>query len=161
MDLVQLTPPELLALHAKISEELRARGIVRSSNNPTGDLAEYLFCRAFGWTQAGNSHPSADATGSDGETLYQIKGRRWTQHNKSRQLSALRGLPDRGFHFLAAVLFSPNYEVDRAAIVPHALVVQYSTRVEHTNSWRFLLKDSVWTWPGVEDATSKLRAVVF
>ena len=99
MDIRHLTPTELLALHAEVAEELRERGVVRSSNNPTGDLAEYLFCRAFDWAQADNSHPSADATGEDG-TLYQIKGRRWTRHNKSRQLGALRGLSNGGFDFL-------------------------------------------------------------
>lgn len=160
-DLKQLTPTALLKLHAQVSEELRERGVVRSSNNPTGDLAEYLFCRAFGWKQAGNSHPNADATGPDGTTLYQIKGRRWTLHNKSRQLGALRGLPDGGFHFLAAVLFAPDYSVDRAAIVPHATVHTNSVFVSHTNSWKFMLRDVVWTWPDVQDVTAQLRGVVF
>lgn len=54
-----LTPAQLLAMHADITEELRKRGIVRSSNNPKADVAELLFCRAFGWEQAGNSHPAA------------------------------------------------------------------------------------------------------
>jgi hypothetical protein len=160
-DLRNLTPSELLKLHAQVGEELRERGIVRSSNNPTGDLAEYLFCRAFGWKQAGNSHPNADATGPDGTTLYQIKGRRWTPHNKSRQLGALRGLPDGGFHFLAAVLFAPDYTVDRAAIVPHTTVHTNSVFVGHTNSWKFMLRDAVWTWPDVQDVTAQLRAVEF
>lgn len=61
MNLSDLTPAQLLALHAKLGDELRDRGITRSSNNPTGDLAEYLFCKAFGWTQAGNSHANVDA----------------------------------------------------------------------------------------------------
>ena len=160
-DLRSLTPTELLKLHSKVSEELRERGVVRSSNNPTGDLAEYLFCRAFGWKQAGNSHPNADATGPDGTTLYQIKGRRWTQHNKSRQLGALRGLPDGSFHFLAAVLFAPDYSVERAAIVPHATVHTNSVFVRHTNSWKFMLRDTVWTWPDVQDVTEQLRSVTF
>jgi hypothetical protein len=160
-ELKHLTPNELLKLHAQVSEELRERGVVRSSNNPTGDLAEYLFCRAFGWEQAGNSHPNADATGADGKTLYQIKGRRWTPHNKSRQLGALCGLPDRGFHFLAAVLFAPDYTVDRAAIIPHVLVYENSTRVDYTNSWKFMLRDVVWTWPDVQDVTDQLRKVDF
>ena len=30
----------LLALYVGIMEELRDRGVVRSSNNPTGDIAE-------------------------------------------------------------------------------------------------------------------------
>jgi hypothetical protein len=67
-----LSVAELLALHAAIGQQLRERGIVRSANNPTGDLAEFLFCRAFGWEQASNSKRGYDAKGHDG-TLYQIK----------------------------------------------------------------------------------------
>lgn len=159
-ELKSLGPVELLRLHANVSEELRERGVVRSSNNPTGDLAEYLYCKAFGWEQAGPSHPNADATGADG-TLYQIKGRRWTQHNKSRQLGALRSLKDGGFHYLAAVIFSPDYSVHRAAIIPHGLVQGDAKYKEHTNSWKFILRDVVWTWPEVRDVTDELRAVEF
>jgi hypothetical protein len=67
MDLANLPPLELLALalHARVADELRARGVTRSSNNPTNDLAEYIFCKAFGWTQAGNSSPNVDAIGLD------------------------------------------------------------------------------------------------
>ena len=64
-----MTAMELLKLHAEVADELRARGITRSSNNPTGDLAEFLFCRAFGWRQAGNSNANLDAVGSDGTRL--------------------------------------------------------------------------------------------
>jgi hypothetical protein len=91
MNLAEFTAPELLALHAKLADELRARSITRSANNPTGDLAEYLFCKAFAWNQAGNSHANVDAIGPDG-TRYQIKGRRITRFNNSRQLSAIRDL---------------------------------------------------------------------
>jgi hypothetical protein len=73
MDLSQIAPLALLALHAQVSDELRVRGITRSSNNPAGDLAEYLFCKAFGWTQADNSKANIDAIAPDG-TRYQIKG---------------------------------------------------------------------------------------
>lgn len=48
------------------------RGMVRSANNPTGDLAEYLFCHAFGWQQAPSSERGYDATGADG-TRYQSR----------------------------------------------------------------------------------------
>jgi hypothetical protein len=61
MNLARLSPKDLLQLHARIGEELRARGIIRSANNPTGDLAEHLFCKAFGWKQSGNSNPNIDA----------------------------------------------------------------------------------------------------
>jgi hypothetical protein len=159
-ELTQLTSPQLLELHAQIVDELRGRGVVRSSNNPTGDLAEYLFCTAFGWTRSDNSSPAVDAVASD-RTRIQIKGRRPTQYNKSRQLSALRGLNSEtpSFDVLAAVLFEPNYIVRRAILIPYALVLANSTFVRHTNSWRFLLRETAWEWCGIEDVTETLKAV--
>lgn len=160
MNLTTLTPPELLALYASVADELRKRGITRSANNPTGDLAEYLFCKAFGWKQAGNSHPNVDAIGPDG-TRYQIKGRRMTRYNNSRQLSAIRDLPGAHFDFIAGVLFNEDYTVMRAALIPYSLAVERATFVEHTNSHKFLLRDDVWNAPGVRDVTAQLRAVNF
>ena len=160
MDLSELTPPQLLALHAKLGDELRARGMTRSANNPTGDLAEYLFCKAFGWKQAGNSHANVDAVGSDG-IRYQIKGRRITRYNNSRQLSAIRDLGGGHFDFLAGVLLNEDYTVMRAALIPHAVAIDRATFVKHTNSHRFLLQDDIWNAPGVRDVTAELRAVTF
>jgi hypothetical protein len=160
MNLSELTPPELLVLHAKLADELRTRGITRSANNPTGDLAEYLFCKAFGWTQAGNSHTNVDAIGTDG-TRYQIKGRRITRYNNSRQLSAIRDLSGGHFDFLAGVLFNEGYSVMRAALIPHAVAVARAKFVERTNSHRFLLHDDIWNAAGVRDVTSELRVVIF
>lgn len=157
MNVKHLSPEELLVLHAEVSQQLRELGITRSANNPIGDLAEYLFCKAYGWKQAAPSHPSADAM--HGDKLYQIKGRRRSRKNKSRQLGAFRKLYEGGFDYLAAVLFAEDYSVERALIIPHALVLDNSDYVEHTNSWRFLLVDAAWTWPGVEDATDRLRSV--
>jgi hypothetical protein len=49
MELKGLAALEFLNLHAQALEELRQRGLIRSSNNPVGDYAEYFFCRAFEW----------------------------------------------------------------------------------------------------------------
>lgn len=157
MELKRLSPLELLRIHVAIEEELRERGIVRSSNNPVGDFAEYLFCKAFGWKQAGNSAKSADALCSTGK-LYQVKSRRPTRHNSSRQLSAIRDLDKGGFDYLAGIIFSEDYSVARAAIIPYDLVLANASYVERTNSWKFYLRDSVWDWPGVEDVTPQVRA---
>jgi hypothetical protein len=43
IDLTQLTPAQLLQLHACIGGELFKRGIVRSENI-AGDVAEYSYC---------------------------------------------------------------------------------------------------------------------
>jgi hypothetical protein len=158
MNLTALTSPELLILHGKVADELRARGITRSSNNPTGDLAEYLFCKAFGWTQADNSRANVDAIGPDG-TRYQIKGRRITRFNNSRQLSAIRDMAGSHFDFLAGLLFNDDYTVMRAALIPHAVALERATYVEHTNSHRFLLRDDIWSVQDVRDVTKELQAV--
>ena len=46
IDVKHQTTAEILRLFVEIPTELRRRGVVRSENI-TGDLAEYLFCKAF------------------------------------------------------------------------------------------------------------------
>jgi len=147
---------ELLKTHANVMEELRSRNVLRSANNPTGDLAEYLFCAAFQWAQETNSAKAFDAR-DDAGVLYQIKGRRIHSRNKSRQLSAIRSLE--GFDVLAAVLFDDDYRVTRAALVPAEIVRQNVTFRAHTNSYKFMLRDAIWNMPDVADVTERLRAV--
>lgn len=159
-DLAQLSSFKLLALHARLADELRARGITRSSNNPTGDLAEFLFCRAFKWTQADNSKAHIDAVDQNG-TRYQIKGRRVTRFNRSRQLSAIRDFDGAHFDYLAGVLFHEDFSVMRAALIPRTVVAGRAAFVQRTNSHKFLLHDDVWAAPDVRDVTAELRAVSF
>lgn len=105
-------------------------------------------------------HFRGAASTQDGKR-YQIKGRRVTRFNKSRQLSALRDLGGGHFDFLAGVLFNEDYSVMRAALIPHAITMQQASFVKRTNSHRFLLRDSVWDAPDVNDVTAELRAVRF
>ncbi|MER8421664.1 hypothetical protein [Mesorhizobium sp. M1329] len=148
---------ELLILHSQIMEELRDREIVRTSNAPLGDYAELLFATAFGWSLGNNSSTGHDATDAAG-IRYQIKSRRVTPRNASRQLSAIRRLPDNAFDFLAAVLFDESYRVTKAIVIPHAVVVRRAKRVEHTNSWRFILDDRVWDEEGARDVTEAVAS---
>ncbi len=157
--LARLTAAELLRLHAQIGEELRTRGVVRSANNPTGDLAEHLFCAAFGWAQAPNSERGYDATGPDG-TRFQIKGRRVHRRNPSRQLSAIRDLAGGHFDVLAGVIFDDDFCVVRAALIPRGVVEARSTYVAHTNSHKFILREDVWSAAGVRDVTAEVAAAM-
>ena len=157
MGLIQkMTLRELLIGHVQIAEELRTRNVLRSANNPTGDLAEHLFHTAFGWQLAANSERGFDAKGGDG-IRYQIKGRRIDRRNPSRELSAIRNLDDKLFDMLAAVLFDHYYDVMRAALIPWTVVKMTATYVQHTNSHKFLLTDAVWDVDGVADVTEKIR----
>lgn len=145
----------LLALYGEILDELRDRGIVRTGNSPVGDYAELLFSRAFNWTLEPNSSSGHDASDAQG-LRYQIKGRRLGTSTASRQLSAIRRLNDQTFDYLAAVLFDPSFKVTRAILIPHDLVVRRARRVEHTNSWTFILDDKVWRESGVRDVTAEI-----
>lgn len=148
---------ELLELHGAVIEELRERKIVRSANGPIGDYAEFLFAKAFGWTLVNNSKKGYDAVDENDRT-YQIKSRRITPHNKSRQLSSLRKLPEKHFDFLAGILFNVDYSVYRAIIVPHKLIEPRSRFHTHTNGWIFRLEDDVWSLPTAKDVTPHLKA---
>ncbi len=159
-ELSTLYPSQLLVLHADITDELRDRGITRSSNNPLGDYAEHLFCKAFEWNQENNSAKSFDAVDQTTNLKYQIKARRLTPQNPSRQLSAIRNLDMKGFDVLAAALFDRSYQILRAALIPHYIVLSNAKYVQHSNSWRFILHEKIWIEQGVTDVTEQLRTAV-
>ena len=153
-ELNSLSVAELLRLHVGIGEQLRYRGVVRGENVPTGDLAEFLFCRSYEWTQANPSEKAFDAKDGKGKR-YQIKGRRIHQRTNSRQLSAIRDLE--GFDILAAVLFDHDYRVLRAALIPNEVVRRRSKHVTHDNKWQFMLTDDIWNEDCVRDVTRVLK----
>ncbi len=153
--LTGLTVRQLLSLHGQILDELRGRQILRTGNSPVGDYAEHLFARAFGWTLVANSSAGHDAEHQG--VRYQIKARRVTARNPSRQLSALRRLPEKSFDWLAGILFDADYGVSRAILIPHALVMERASFSAHVNGWRILLEDWWWTLPGTRDVTGDLK----
>ena len=157
LDFGEYTAQELLAFHNHVAQELRLRKITRSANNPTGDVAELLFCEAFGWTQENNSKKGYDAL--DGSVRYQIKGRRLKHGKGSRQLSALRDIDGHHFDFVAAVIFNMDYTIWRAAIIPYKVIRENVRRSSHTNSHLFYLRDQIWDMQNVKDVTDKLRSV--
>lgn len=131
--LPDMTETELLQLQASVIDELKARGVVRTKNNPLGDYTEWLVAKALGLELATNSAAGYDATDADG-VRYQIKGRRITPENQSRQLSAIRNLDKNDFDLLAAVVFDEKYSIINAVIIPHELVGEYASYRKHVNA---------------------------
>jgi hypothetical protein len=80
---------------------------------------------------------------------YQVKSRRLTKGNQSRQLGALRGMERKGFEFLVGILFAEDFTPIRGAVIPWEVIKERSTYRPHTNSWVFHLRDEVWSLPGV------------
>ncbi|UWR62787.1 hypothetical protein [Phaeobacter inhibens] len=152
--LSDLSVSEILALHSDTLTALRDRGVVRSANNPTGDLAEYLFCKTFGWKQAKRSVKAYDAKDAENKRI-QIKARRLTPESTSRQLSGFRSLT--GFETLAAVLLDEKYQVKRGLLLPAEIVKQKVKPDAHTNSHILRLTDELWSLPDAQDVTDQLR----
>jgi len=157
MDFAHFNTRELLALHTAVLGTLLERGVLRSANSPLADYAEGLCARALGLKLVENSTAGYDATDPNGGKI-EIKARRLTAKNTSRQLSAIRAIELQRFDFLAGILFGPDYSVIRAALIPHAVVQEHGRAYAHTNSLRFILRESVWEIPGVQDISDRLKA---
>ncbi len=148
---------DLLCEYAAIMRELQNRGAVRTANNPAADVAESLVAEALGLTLATGSNAGHDAVDSEG-ARYQIKARRLTSKNTSRQMSVLRRLDDDPFDYLVGVLFNEDFTVHRACLAPHSCILTRSAFGEYTNGHNFHLRDEVWDDPLVRDVTEELQA---
>lgn len=149
------TDLQLLKAYHLVLEELRGRELVRSSNSPAGDYAEYLVCKALKLKPQTNSTAGYDAVDKQG-IRYQVKARRSL---RSRQLGAIRNLKDKNFDFLIGIIFNPDFTVKKAIKIPHHVIVKNHRFSAHTNSALFMLRDSVWQIKGVQDIAKKIAAV--
>ena len=121
MPLNELTAVKLLQRQSATSNELRARGIVRTQNNPLGDYTEWLVAQALDLALQANSKAGYDGISKDGLRV-QIKGRRVTPKNNSRQLSAIRKYAEKDFDALAAVIYDEHFKIIEALLIPHEVV---------------------------------------
>lgn len=160
MSLESLPTNELLRNFAAILAELRRREICRSENIPTGDLAEYLVCKALGLSMAPKSAKGFDALSADGQR-FQIKGRRITRWNPSLQLSAIRDLKKAPFDFVVAVLFDEEFQVISAHQFSLDACQERARFVARTNSHTIFANASLISHPDTVDLTDKVsRAFV-
>lgn len=133
-DFSRLSDEDLLGLWGRIMAELRVRGIVRSSNSPIADFAETLAAKLLNLTVVANSTASYDAIGTDGQR-YQIKARRVTKANQSRQLSAIRNLNKGGFDSLIVVVFDESgFKPTEVWQLPIDLVREHAKYRAHVNA---------------------------
>jgi hypothetical protein len=147
---------ELLSLYCETLKELRRRGLTRSTNNPVADIAETLVARTLSLDLVRGSTTGHDATDAS-KKRYEIKGRRITPQNKSRQMSSIRGLDMAHFDYLAGVIFDENFDIVKGCVMSRETVKQLSRYVKHVNGWALHLRDNVWDVPGVRDITQELR----
>jgi hypothetical protein len=155
VDLSTLTDMDLLRLYADVLDELQDRHVIHSTNNPVANYSELLACKTLGLTQMPESTKGYDALDTNGRR-YEVKGRRPTAKNKSRQLSFIRELDKQHFEYLVGVLYNEDFTVKKACIIPYAVVKQLAKYHPHPNAWTVMLEDQVWRIDGVEDITLKM-----
>ena len=154
--LASYTVMDLLALHAGIIEELRNRQILRTVNNPVADYAELLACRALALSPAANSEKGYDAKDKKGRK-YQIKARRIANGSKPTRFGVIRELDENHFDFLVTIVFSHDFRVQKAALLPPSVVKEKAFFQSRINGWTLRLCDSLWSHPSVEDVTRQLQ----
>ncbi len=147
---------DLLRLHARVIDELRRRCVLRSKNNPVGDYAEWLVASRLGMTLEGKSNAGYDAVDAAG-VRFQIKARRVTSDNGSRQMGVIRKLEDGHFDKLVGILFDADFSVLSAYMIPHAMITEYATYKSHPNGHVLHLRGKLLEDERVQEITQKLQ----
>lgn len=134
---------ELLRLYGKLMEELRQRKLIRSSNNPVSDYAEKIICDRLGLSQATKSRKGYDAIDENTGIKYQIKARRLTKLNTSRQLGVIRNLNQKLFDYLIAVIFDESFRPIEIWRIPRETIPKYARFSDHQNGYILVLTGKV------------------
>lgn len=158
VNLKEMNGRELLELYAELMDEMRHRKLIRSNNNPVSDYAEKLVTEKMTLKLCSKSTKGFDAEDARTKTRFQIKGRRITQHNKSRQLGVIRYLlEDKYFDYLIAVVFNDKFNVKEAYKIPHDIIEKYAKYSETQNGHILHVDDNLISDSAVENMTMILK----
>jgi hypothetical protein len=148
-----MTVRDLLATHEAVLTALRSMGVVRTSDAPAGQYAEWLALQTFGGALEENSTKGHDlVTGEDRRMQVKCRVLR-TGHAGERQLSPFRSCD---FDDALIILFDPTYEVMRAALLSAEQVLRLARWQAHVNGRVLIARDAVLSL-GV-DVKKRLRA---
>jgi hypothetical protein len=117
-DASQKDKRELLSDWVAIMRQLRALGVVRTNNNPIGDIAEAIVCDHYGGERGSFSQKGWDVKTPDGE-LIQVKSRRKTPDSKPALLSPIS---NDEYDSLVVVIFNEDFQVTEGLRATRALV---------------------------------------
>ena len=142
-DPAQRTTRELLADWAAIMRQLRARNVIRTNNNPIGDIAEAIVAAHYKGERGSFSQAGWDVRLTD-ETKLQVKALRLTGASGRRNLSPIR---DTDYDAVIVVIFDEDFRVTEALRLERATVEQLFPHRAHVNG-------------RIITVTKKLRAAV-
>jgi len=156
MNTKKLTDQQLLEAYSLVMEELKDREIIRTSNNPVGDFAEYLVAQKMDLKLAVSSTAGYDAKDNEG-VRYQIKCRRITKYPKRRQLGVMRNLDKKDFDYLIALIFDSNFIVLEAYQIPFDIIETYARYSEHQHGHILQLRGGILNDKQTKNLTSLFK----
>lgn len=156
--LKELGTKDILGLYSELLEELRKRDIVRSSNGPIADYAEWLVCEALKLRRAKPSEKGYDAQDESG-ARYEIKARRYTEHSRTTHFSPIRDLEGQHFDYFVGVLFEADFSVREALILPRRVVADLAKYRKHVHGWILSIHFWMRAVSDVRNITLELREV--
>lgn len=145
VDLSSMTIAEMLRLWAGTMTELRTRGMVRTANNPVGDIAEAIVHEHYGGTRGSFSQKGWDVQDLAGRRL-QVKSMRRTGQRGRRNLSAIR---DSDYDLVVIVVFDPDFILTTALEVPRKVVEELFAIRPYVNGRIITVTDALLQHPKV------------
>lgn len=140
------TTRELLAQWAAIMRELKDRGVVRTQNNPIGDIAEAVVAAHYDGTRGSFSQAAWDVITPSGERL-QVKALRRTSGGTRRNLSPIR---DSDYDAVVVVIFDEDFRVTEGLRIKRATVEELFNHRPYVNGRIIAVTQKLRAHPGVE-----------
>ena len=140
------TTDELLGDWAAIMRELRKRDIIRTNNNPVGDIAEAIVHAHYGGERAGFSQAGWDVRTPEEERI-QVKSVRTTPTTKRKNLSPIR---DTDYDSVVIVVFNEDFQVTEGLKLTREVADELSSYRAHVNGRILYLTTRLLDDPRVE-----------
>ncbi len=119
MDLTTYTTRELLKFWAAIMRELLRRDVIRTANNPIGDIAEAVVTEHYNGERQAFSNSGWDVTAANGERL-EVKGIRLTGARTRANLSPIPATST--YTHVIIVVFDADLRVTETLRMPRSAV---------------------------------------
>jgi hypothetical protein len=145
VDLESLTNRELLEVWTGSLDELRRRNVVRTYNNPIGDIAEAIVARHYGGTRGTFAQAAWDV--AVGDELLQVKACRRSTPTTTLGFSPVRHRE--GYTALVLIVFTAGMQIEQAWRIPVAVVNEFAKFNSHVNGSKISLTAAVTGHPEV------------